>query len=49
MCYSYRDREAREKARKTARDKEDRKREWERAEKGTKKSAPDKERELVRA
>ena len=48
MCYSYRGREASEEARKMMRDKEDRRREMERAEKGTEKVAPKKERELVK-
>ena len=49
MCYSYRDRKIEEEARRMAREEEDRKRREERANKDVKGSAPEKERELVRA
>ncbi len=49
MCYSYRDHEAREEARKMMREREDRRRHEERAKDKDKESAPKKERELVRA
>jgi hypothetical protein len=49
VCYSYRDRQAQEEARRMMRDREDRKRREERANKDEKGSAPEKERELVRA
>lgn len=49
MCYSYRDREEREQARKTTREREDRRREEERQKKDAGRSAPEKERELIRS
>lgn len=49
MCYSYRDHEAREEARKMTREREDRKLREERAMGKDKEPTPEKERELVRA
>lgn len=49
MCYSYRDHEAREEARRMTREREDRRRREERAKGKDKGSAPEKERELVKA
>ena len=49
VCYSYRDRQAQEEARRMMRDREKRKRREEWAKKDEKGSAPTKERELVRA
>lgn len=49
MCYSYKDHEASEEARRVTREREDRRRREERAKDKGKESAPEKERELVRA
>lgn len=49
MCYSYRDHETREEARRMVREREDRRRREERAKNEDRESAPERERELVRA
>ena len=49
MCYSYRDRETMEEARRLMRVRDERKRREERAKREDKKTAPEKERELVKA
>lgn len=49
MCYSYRDQEAREEARRMVREKEERRRREERAKGTTRGPVPAKERELVKA
>lgn len=49
MCYSYRDHETTQEARKLMRDGDERGRREEQAKKEEKKTAPEKERELVRA
>ena len=49
MCYSYRDRQAQEEARRMMRDSEERRRRVERVKKDEKERVPEKDRELVRA